>query len=633
MRLFRVTLAEGIRGVDVSMSGEPIIRERLQRFVDLMQRVVPLRFHVTDAQGGTLAGAPEGCAPVAEAPVVVGLVVAGRVSAFATGTAEPGPLRGVAEAVAEYTVGLMAWSAEAGAAGLAVARLEERLRLALQATTDAIWDWDLSTNQTYYSPRWYEMLGYEPGAFPPTFASWAAMTDPEDVERTVTVVNAAVARGEGYESEFRMRHADGSWRVILGRGRVSARDAAGKPIRMSGTNSDITAVREAEQERQRLEAALLQREKLSAIGQLAGGVAHDFNNQLTTVLGCAELLMAEEQVPEKRELVADILAAAMRSADLTRKLLSFSRQGKIQRSDVDVHALVAEVVGVLRRSIDRRIRIETRLEAPSPVVKGDAADLQNALLNLALNARDAMPTGGVLTFQTENAVVGNHASSAEDLAPGRYLVLSVIDTGHGISPEVRSRLFEPFFTTKHAGQGTGMGLPSVYGTARAHQGAIRVASEVGQGSVFSLHLPAVERGTPVARRPSEIPGVPPCRVLVVDDEPLVREQLARSLRSMGHEVDLFARGADGIARLRKAPQAYEVAIVDVSMPEMSGRETLASMRQVAPGVRFIVASGFAQQGEVQTALDEGAAAFLAKPFFRAALAQALAQALASPRGS
>ncbi|MDX2023739.1 MAG: PAS domain-containing protein [Deltaproteobacteria bacterium] len=605
-------------------------KARLSRFVELIESTFDVRLQVCDAAGTAVVGTLQTPAATlaAQAPVVVGLITAGRVLAYSDKPVDP-RLQGFLEALSDLTAALAAFSAEAGAKSIEVARTEERLRLALEATTDAIWDWDLTTNKTYYSPRWYQMLGYEPGAFPSSFESWAAMTDPQDVERTVAVVNAAVARGEGYHSEFRMRHADGGWRVIVGRGRVSARDASGKPIRMSGTNTDVTSQREAERERLRLEGALRQREKLSAIGQLAGGVAHDFNNQLTTVLGSAELLMESVNNPQDRELVQDILAAASRSAELTRKLLSFSRQGQVQRSEIDVHALINEVVAMLRRSIDRRIRLETDLRAAYHVVKGDSAELQNAILNLALNARDAMSDGGQLTFKTHNIFFGaNDHDQLPDLVEDQYLVVGVADTGHGMSPEVQARLFEPFFTTKPAGVGTGMGLASVYGTVKAHQGAVRVTTALGKGSEFAVYLPVIDTSTAVrVRRTSDLPQIPACRVLVVDDEPLVREQFARSLRSLGHLAEVASGGGIGVARLLASENAFDVAIVDVSMPDMSGRETIAAMRKVAPQLRFIVTSGFAVQGEVQATLDEGARAFIPKPFFRSTLAHALAEAL------
>lgn len=605
-------------------------KARLSRFVELIDATFDVRVQVCNAAGKVVAGVKEtqGEPLAAQAHVVVGLMTAGRVLAYSNKAVDP-RLQEFIEAVADLAAVLASFSAEAGAKSVAVARTEERLRLALEATTDAIWDWDLTTNRTYYSPRWYQMLGYEPGAFDASFETWAAMTDPQDVESTVAVVNAAVARGEGYVSEFRMRHADGRWRTIVGRGRVSARDANGRPIRMSGTNTDVTSQREAETERLRLEGALRQREKLSAIGQLAGGVAHDFNNQLTTVLGSAELLVESVTNPLDRELVQDILAAATRSAELTRKLLSFSRQGQVQRSEIDVHALINEVVGMLRRSIDRRIRLEADLRASYFVVKGDAAELQNAILNLALNARDAMSEGGVLTFKTHNVFFGaNDRDQLSDLSEAQYLVVGVADTGHGMSPEVQARLFEPFFTTKPAGVGTGMGLASVYGTVKAHQGAVRVTTAVDKGSEFLVYLPVTEQNTAVrVRRTSEVPDVPPCRVLVVDDEPLVREQFARSLRSLGHLAEVASGGGMGLARLIEARHAFDVAIVDVSMPDMGGRETIAAMRKVAPHLRFIVTSGFAVQGEVQATLDEGARAFIPKPFFRSTLAHALAEAL------
>jgi PAS domain S-box-containing protein len=451
---------------------------------------------------------------------------------------------------------------------------------------------------------------------------WA---DPSDRE----VVQAKL-RAEGClrEVEARFKRKDGTpfYGAISGR----FMEVGGRRFYLSVTR-DITEQKAAAAEQERLGSALRQSEKLSAIGQLAGGVAHDFNNQLTAVLGAAEELVESVSSAQQREMARDILVAATRSAELTRKLLSFARRGQAQRMPVDVHALVAEVCAVLRRSIDRRISVSTRLTAPAAVVLGDSAELQNALLNLALNARDAMPAGGRLSIETQSAWI-----SAEDsgtlfgLAPGRYLQVAVSDTGIGMPREVQARLFEPFFTTKPLGQGTGMGLASVYGAVRAHGGNISVYSEPGKGSSFRLYLPLANEGSaPRINSVDRLPALTPKHVLVVDDEALVREQFGRALRSLGNTVDLAEGGEQALLRFRTTQKSYELVILDVVMPGLGGRETYAALRKLDPSVRVIVTSGFALDGDIQAILDEGARAFLQKPFLRAALVRALLEAAGS----
>ena len=457
---------------------------------------------------------------------------------------------------------------------------------------------------------------------------WA---DPHDRELLQAKLRA---EGSLREVEARFKRKDGTPFT----GAISGRfmEVGGKRYYLSVTR-DITERKAAEAERERLGSALRQSEKLSAIGQLAGGVAHDFNNQLTIVLGAAEELVETVTSPVHRELARDILMAASRSAALTRKLLSFARRGQAQRVPVDLHTLVAEVCGVLRRSIDRNITIDTRLDAPGALVLGDSNELQNALLNLALNARDAMASQGAmekvgkLILETQHAwVTAEDTGALHGLAPGRYLKLSVSDTGQGMSREVQARLFEPFFTTKPPGQGTGMGLASVYGTAQAHGGCVTAASEEGKGSTFCVYLPLAPDGQ-AQRQPGidRLPALTPKHVLVIDDEPLVREQFSRVLRSLGNTVELAESGEQGLLRYRTTSRPYDLVVLDVVMPGLSGRETYAALRAIDPGVRVIVSSGYALDGDIQAIVDAGARAFLPKPFLRASLLRALLEASAA----
>jgi CheY-like chemotaxis protein len=263
-------------------------------------------------------------------------------------------------------------------------------------------------------------------------------------------------------------------------------------------------------------------------------------------------------------------------------------------------------------------------------VLGDSTELQNALLNLALNARDAMgpEKGGKLILETQHAWATSEDSGAlHGLAPGRYLVVAVTDTGTGMSREVQARLFEPFFTTKPPGQGTGMGLASVYGTAQAHGGSVSVSSEQGKGSTFSVYLPLAPDGQAPRQSSFErLPALTPRHVLVIDDEALVREQLGRALRSLGNTVEFAESGEQGLLRFRTAARPFDLVVLDVVMPGLSGRETYAALRAVDPAVRVIVASGYALDGDIQAIIDAGARAFLQKPFLKASLVRAVLDA-------
>lgn len=388
------------------------------------------------------------------------------------------------------------------------------------------------------------------------------------------------------------------------------------------------------EELRRVEEQLRQREKMAAIGQLAGGIAHDFNNQLSGVLGYAELLARLVGDGQARQYVDGILTAGHRAADLTGQLLAFSRKGKLLSVPVDVHRLVDEVVAILGRSIDKRIRIVRALGASDATALGDPTQLQNMLLNLALNARDAMPGGGELRFATETVTLGRASTlvGGRAIAPGSYLVVRIVDDGCGMSDEVKRHLFEPFFTTKPLGLGTGMGLASAYGTVRAHHGAIDVQSAVGHGTTITLWLPlAVASGAsaPAARAPEPARGHG-C-VLVVDDEPLVLEVAAAVLEQLGYEVVTATNGQEAVEHYQQHWQGIDLVLLDLVMPAMGGREAFVAMRRINPGVRALISSGYGLESDVRAILQEGVLGFMAKPYRAEELAAKVAEALRSPK--
>jgi len=360
-----------------------------------------------------------------------------------------------------------------------------------------------------------------------------------------------------------------------------------------------------------------------------GGIAHDFNNLLVGILGYADLV-AEGAAPGSvaEEAAATISQAAQRASELTRQLLAFARVGHRRQDEVDLHALVREVAALLGRTFDKAIRLELLLHAPLHHVRGDPGQLQQVILNLAVNARDAMAAGGTLTLETDLQDL-DEAAEDRGLAPGRYLVLSVTDTGVGIPSDRLDRIFEPFFTTKADGRGSGLGLATVYGIVRDHRGAVRVYSEEGVGSRFIVYLPALEAparaAAPAAAEAPRGHG----RVLVVDDEELVRRAAGRMLERMGYEPELAGSGQEALDRVaaRGAPPA--AVVLDLAMPGMDGRECFRRLRALHPDLPVVVSSGFARNGRAQELLDEGAAAFVQKPYRTAELGRALARAIAT----
>ncbi len=379
-------------------------------------------------------------------------------------------------------------------------------------------------------------------------------------------------------------------------------------------------------ERKLLEQRLRYAEKMEAIGRLAGGVAHDFNNQLAGILGYAEVLRLKiGDQHEALELVDKLSHVVRVAADLTSQLLAFSRRGKFLVEAVDLHALLNEVVSMLSRSIDKRVSVVSALSAERAWVLGDPSQLENIFLNLGLNARDAMPKGGEITLTTKNVTfrTDTDPDRPADLGPGNYIAISIRDTGIGMDRKTQERIFEPFFTTKEHLGGTGLGLAAAYGTVRNHKGAIVVDSEPGCGSCFTLYLPVArpsdraaaqrESGEPMGQRLSG-------HVLLVEDEPDLRAVCGQLLEALGCSVTLAADGKCGLEVFREHHESIDLVLLDMVLPEMSGTETFRAMKDVDPDVQVLVMSGYSLDGEAQHLIDSGARGFLQKPFTLAALA-------------
>ncbi|HAE37245.1 MAG TPA: hypothetical protein DCG57_01250 [Candidatus Riflebacteria bacterium] len=389
-----------------------------------------------------------------------------------------------------------------------------------------------------------------------------------------------------------------------------------------GTHIDVT-------DRIMLEERVRQGEKMEAIGQLAGGVAHDFNNQLSGILGYAELLAKKlDNEPQLKKMAESIMTSALRSADLTRQLLAFARKGKFVSTPVDTHHLIAEVISLLQHSIDRRITIIQQLEAEIPVVAGDPGQLQNAILNLAINARDAMPDGGTLSFFTAN-IDFHEKVRGHDLPPGSYLQICVTDTGTGMNEEVKSRLFEPFFTTKQHGKGTGLGLAASYGAIKNHGGAISVYTEMHKGTTFRVLLPTGNHDgqseVQISKSSGRIPGKG--NIMLVDDETIVREATAKMLEDLGYKVLECRDGEEAAELFRAISHDVDAVILDMVMPRLAGPETFAAMRKIKPDVKVLLASGFSINGAASGLLKAGAAGFLQKPYQIEELSQKLHETL------
>ena len=375
-------------------------------------------------------------------------------------------------------------------------------------------------------------------------------------------------------------------------------------------------------EQSRLEERLRQSEKMDAVGQLAGGIAHDFNNQLSGIIGFSDLLSKRLEDPKLRHYAESILTASRRAAHLTSQLLAFSRKGKFLSVPVDVHGVIAEAVALLKRSIDKRIEVRERLEAEPSLIRGDPSQMQSALLNLAINARDAMPDGGEILFSTRITRLEKKAFDF-DIPAGNYLEVSITDNGTGMSAEVKRHLFEPFFTTKEQGKGTGLGLASVFGTVKSHKGAVTVYSEQGRGTTFKLYLPLMEEHHVAPELPA---GTEPrarrgARILVIDDEPVICDSAVEMLRDLGYEAEAYCDPQKALDYYRTAASAIDLVILDMVMPKMTGRQLFAAMKAINPQIRALLSSGYSLNGEAQRILDEGVLEFIYKPYQQSDLAR------------
>lgn len=412
-----------------------------------------------------------------------------------------------------------------------------------------------------------------------------------------------------------------------------------KPIQIEGRRKllesffDITGRKEAEEERQRLEAQLHQSQKIEAIGHLAGGVAHDFNNLLTVILGYSQTLLARMPADDPhRAALVSIRDAGERAAALTRQLLAFSRKQILAPRIVNLNDVVANIEKMLRRLIGEDITLATVFAPAIRQVKVDPGQMEQVIINLALNARDAMPQGGRLTIETQARLLDEpYCRSHAGLKPGHYILLSLTDTGCGMAPEIKARIFEPFFTTKDQGKGTGLGLAMVFGIIKQSEGYVDVYSEAGVGSTFRIYLPAVEAATaPQAAEEDEEKSITPGgheTILLVEDEAEVRGIAKLTLETQGYRVLEAENGRKGLAVAESAGVPIDLLITDVVMPEMNGRLLAEALQADHPGLKVLFMSGYTDDAIIRHGILEAKSAFLNKPFLPHSLAKKVREVL------
>jgi PAS domain S-box-containing protein len=512
---------------------------------------------------------------------------------------------------------------------------EARFRAAVEAMQGRLWTNDATGRMVGEQPGWAALTGQTFDEY--QGYGWTSAVHPNDVRPTVAAWRVAVEEQRTFVHEHRVRRRDGVWRLYSIRA-IPARDDTGEMREWVGIHADITdrRAREAElhelnetlearvaqalAERAHAEEALRQSQKMEAVGQLTGGLAHDFNNLLTGITGSLDLMgtrLRQGRSGDLERYIGAAMTSAQRAAALTHRLLAFSRRQPLDPKPVEANRLLADMEDLLQRTHGPGITLEMKLVSNLWRTLCDPVQLESAILNLCLNARDAMPDGGKLVIETANLHLEDACVAQHDMQPGSYVTVSVSDTGAGMSPDVLKRAFDPFFTTKPIGQGTGLGLSMVYGFAKQSEGHVRVMSREGQGTTVKLYLPR-HRGE--ASQDDDDTGLVPVpraeageTVLVVEDEPVVRGLIVEVLKDLGYRALEAADGPSGL-RLAQSSQRIDLLVTDVGLPGLNGRQLADQVRLVRPDLKVLFITGYAENTTQAGGFLEPGMAMMTKPF-------------------
>ncbi|MGE5313680.1 MAG: PAS domain S-box protein [Acidobacteriota bacterium] len=488
-------------------------------------------------------------------------------------------------------------------------RSEERLRKAQEAANIGSWELDLKTKKMWASECSFMLYGVEVTPdFCVTLSDAQDLVHPHDRERMDLALNDLLADGTYYDVEYKInRRSDGETRIMHSRAEL-LRDTNGAPWKVIGTLQDIT-------ERKMLEHQLIQAQKLEGIGTLAGGIAHDFNNLLAMVLGTAELLKRKLlSSPDLHRHIDRIIETTHRGTSITRQLLVFSRQDFAELEAISLSHILTEVHEMMLHFLPKDITVHVDIQVQNGLIMGDSGYIHQALMNLAINARDAMTRGGTLTFAEHSVDASRLRSRFPRIEDGMYIAVSVSDTGSGMSEEVRRKIFDPFFTTKDRGKGTGLGLAIVHSIVQSHKGFIDVQSELGNGTTFTMYFPALSQ-----RLQPPVPAIEPGEgghetILLVDDEDIIREMLEEHLLDQGYAVMTASNGMEALEKFSAHGSDIDLVITDLGMPQMDGEALFARLSAIDPAVKVIISSGYLDNSSKNDMLAKGVKDVLTKPY-------------------
>jgi PAS domain S-box-containing protein len=494
---------------------------------------------------------------------------------------------------------------------------EARLANAQRVAHIGSWENDINSDNLFWSDETYRIFGYEPGSVDANMELFYNCVHPDDKRNIEEVRENSFINKTPYLIDHRIILPNGEERILHEQAEVIF-DEKNIPIRLIGTVHDITESVRAEEEKAKLEEQFQQSQKMESIGQLAGGVAHDLNNLLTPILGYGDMLFDEfiDGDPRK-DSVEQIILAGERARDMVQQLLAFSRKQLLDFKSININDTINSFSSLLKRAIREDININTVLTPNIPSIRGDKGQLEQVIMNLAVNAQDAMQKGGMLTIGTTVVDIDDtYITEYSEIKPGKYVLLAISDTGQGMSAETKQHLFEPFYTTKEKGKGTGLGLATTYGIIKQHGGHITIYSELGHGTTCNIYLPITDTETAetvvVVRKPICTRGTE--TILVVEDNDIVRKLANAVLNQQGYTVLVAEDGENALRILAEYDGKVDMVLTDVVMPGMSGKELSELILTHYPDMKILFMSGYAEDVIMHQGVLEKGVAFLHKPF-------------------